>query len=192
MGNNKTQEKNTHKMATPPEAADYLAVQNLGDPNQAFFFGSMGVVSALVFANLGAAYGTAKAGVGIVSVAVLKPDLLFKSIIPVVMAGILGMYGLIIGILIRGSFTVVPYDKKSMQNPQDWSYNYYKGYTALGAGLCCGLSSLAAGLCIGVVGDAGVRGNAQRDILIALILMMIFAEALALYGFIVAIVLSSS
>ena len=63
----------------------------------------MGVVSALVFANLGAAYGTAKAGVGIVSVAVLKPDLLFKSIIPVVMAGILGMYGLIIGILIRGS-----------------------------------------------------------------------------------------
>ena len=76
---------------------------DLGDPNQAFFFGSMGVVSALVFANLGAAYGTAKAGVGIVSVAVLKPDLLFKSIIPVVMAGILGMYGLIIGILIRGS-----------------------------------------------------------------------------------------
>jgi F0F1-type ATP synthase membrane subunit c/vacuolar-type H+-ATPase subunit K len=42
-----------------------------------------------------------------------------------------------------------------------------------------------------VVGDAGVRGNAQRDILIALILMMIFAEALALYGFIVAIVLVS-
>ena len=76
---------------------------DLGDPNQAFFFGSMGVVSALVFANLGAAYGTAKAGVGIVSVAVLKPDLLFKSIIPVVMAGILGMYGLIIAILIRGS-----------------------------------------------------------------------------------------
>merc|ERR1711934_691184 len=147
MGNNKTQEKNTHKMAVPPTAEDYLAV--------------------------------------------LKPDLLFKSIIPVVMAGILGMYGLIIGILIRGSFTVVPYDQKSMQNPQDWSYNYYKGYTALGAGLCCGLSSLAAGLCIGVVGDAGVRGNAQRDILIALILMMIFAEALALYGFIVAIVLSS-
>ena len=63
----------------------------------------MGCVSALVFANLGAAYGTAKSGVGIVSVAVLKPDLLFKSIIPVVMAGVLGMYGLIIGILIRGN-----------------------------------------------------------------------------------------
>ena len=63
----------------------------------------MGVVSALVFANLGAAYGTAKSGVGIVSVAVLKPELLFRSIIPVVMAGVLGMYGMIIAILLRGA-----------------------------------------------------------------------------------------
>ena len=86
----------------------------------------------------------------------------------------------------------VPYTAESLQAPNNWAYTYFKGYQALGAGLCCGLSSLAAGLCIGVVGDAGVRGNAQRDILIALILMMIFAEALALYGFIVAIVLSSA
>ena len=77
-----------------------------------------------------------------------------------------------------------------MGDPANWQFGYATGYKQLGAGLCCGLSNLAAGLCIGVVGDAGVRGNAQRDILIALILMMIFAEALALYGFIVAIVLS--
>ena len=86
----------------------------------------------------------------------------------------------------------VPYTKESLTDPSKWGYGYFDGYKALGSGLCCGLSSLAAGLCIGVVGDAGVRGNAQRDILIALILMMIFAEALALYGFIVAIVLSSA
>ena len=48
---------------------------------------------------------------------------------------------------------------------------------------------MAAGLTIGVVGDAGVRANGQKDILIVLILMMIFAECLALYGFIIAIVL---
>ena len=86
----------------------------------------------------------------------------------------------------------VNYDTATLQKPADWQYGYYQAYKQLGAGLCCGLSNLAAGLCIGVVGDAGVRGNAQRDILIALILMMIFAEALALYGFIVAIVLSAS
>ena len=45
---------------------------------------------------------------------------------------------------------------------------------------------------IGVAGEAGVRGIKHRDILIAVILMMIFAEALALYGFIVAIVLAAS
>jgi len=61
----------------------------------------MGIAAALVFANLGSAYGTAKSGVGIVSVAVLKPDLIFKSIIPVVMAGVLGMYGMIIAILMK-------------------------------------------------------------------------------------------
>jgi len=47
-------------------------------------------------------------------------------------------------------------------------------------------------LTIGVCGDAGVRGNIHRDVLIGIILMMIFAEAIALYGFIVGIVLASS
>ena len=84
----------------------------------------------------------------------------------------------------------IKYTYDALANAGDWDFGPYKGYQMLGAGLCCGLSNLAAGLCIGVVGDAGVRGNGQRDILIALILMMIFAEALALYGFIVAIVLS--
>jgi len=64
------------------------------------FFGYMGVSFALVFANLGAAYGTAKSGVGISSIGVLKPDLVMKSIIPVVMAGILGIYGMIVAVIL--------------------------------------------------------------------------------------------
>ena len=58
--------------------------------------------------------------------------------------------------------------------------------------MCVGLSGLASGLTIGICGEAGVRGNLHRDILIGIILMMIFAEAIALYGFIVGIVLASS
>ena len=53
-----------------------------------------------MFANLGAAYGTAKSGVGICSMGVIKPDLIMKSIIPVVMAGILGIYGMIVAVII--------------------------------------------------------------------------------------------
>jgi V-type H+-transporting ATPase proteolipid subunit len=70
------------------------------DNGPATFFGFMGVACALVFANLGAAYGTAKSGVGIASMGVLKPDLIIKSVIPVVMAGILGIYGLIVSVIL--------------------------------------------------------------------------------------------
>ena len=112
------------------------------------FFAFMGIASAIVFANLGSAYGTAKSGVGICSMAVLRPELIFKSLVPVIMAGILGIYGLIVGVIMSLGL------KKE-------ELDFYTGYKYLGAGLCCGLSSLAAGLAIGIVGDGGVRANAQ-------------------------------
>jgi hypothetical protein len=43
------------------------------------FFGAMGCTSAIVFTCFGAAYGTAKAGVGISAMGVLRPDLIVKS-----------------------------------------------------------------------------------------------------------------
>ena len=55
---------------------------------------------------------------------------------------------------------------------------WYSGYAHLGAGLTVGLSSLAAGLAIGIVGDAGVRANAQQPrLFVGMILILIFAEA---------------
>ena len=39
----------------------------------------MGCMSAIVFTCFGAAYGTAKAGVGISAMGVLRPDLIVKS-----------------------------------------------------------------------------------------------------------------
>jgi V-type H+-transporting ATPase 16kDa proteolipid subunit len=50
--------------------------------------------------GLGAAYGTAKSGVGIASMAVMRPELIMKSIIPVVMAGIIAIYGLVVSVLL--------------------------------------------------------------------------------------------
>ena len=66
-----------------------------------FFFAYMGVASALVFANLGAAYGTAKSGVGIASLGVIDSSKIFKSLIPIIMAGILGIYGVIVAVLLN-------------------------------------------------------------------------------------------
>ena len=46
-------------------------------------------------------------------------------------------------------------------------------------------------MAIGVVGDAGVRANGQQPRLyVPMILTLIFAEALALYGLIVALILA--
>jgi V-type H+-transporting ATPase proteolipid subunit len=133
-----------------------------------------------VFLDLGAAYGTAKSGVGICSMGVLKPDLIFKSIVPIIMAGILGIYGLIVAVILNNKV-----------KPDGSNYAFGDGYRHLASGLTCGLSSLAAGFAIGIVGDAGVRANAQQEaIFVGMILILIFGEALGLYGMIVAIILS--
>ena len=65
--------------------------------------------------DLGAAYGTAKSGVGIASMGVLKPELIFKSIVPIIMAGILGIYGLIISVILSSKSKLVFITSSSLQ-----------------------------------------------------------------------------
>merc|ERR1719164_321713 len=36
---------------------------------------------------------------------VMKPDLVMRNIIPVIMAGVLGIYGLIVAVILQGSIT---------------------------------------------------------------------------------------
>ena len=142
------------------------------------FFSFAGIASALVFANLGAAYGTYKSGVGICHLGILRPEKIIKSVIPVIMAGILGIYGLIVAVILN--------QKINREN-----LNNKKAYSHLAAGLCVGLSSLGAGLAIGIGGDAGVRDLGQEDrIFVGMMLILIFAEALGLYGLIVSLILA--
>jgi V-type H+-transporting ATPase 16kDa proteolipid subunit len=67
-----------------------------------------------------------------------------------------------------------------------------RSFNALGAGLAVGLSGLAAGFAIGIVGDSGVRGTAQQPkLFVGMILILIFAEVLGLYGLIIALIMNS-
>jgi len=144
------------------------------------FFGVMGASAAMIFTALGAAYGTAKSGTGIAAMAVMRPELIMKSIIPVVMAGIIAIYGLVVSVIISQKVDAAP------------TYTLYTGFCGLGAGLAVGLSGLAAGYAIGIVGDAGVRGTAQQPrLFVGMILILIFAEVLGLYGLIVALILGT-
>jgi len=141
------------------------------------------------------------------------PKGIIKNIVPIVMAGVLGIYGLIVSVIIT----------QSISSPGGNGYNTYSifnGYVHLAAGLCCGLSCLAAGGTIGVIGDAGVRGfglkaeggrkwfwgddqdegdfgassnvEASNKLYVGMLIMLIFSEALALYGLIVALILSQN
>jgi len=164
-----------------------LAVE--GAVYSSYFFAYMGIASALVFANLGASYGTAKAGVGICSLGVIDSSKIYRALIPIIMAGILGIYGIIVSVLLNnaiGGDAMV--DSNLLKGG-----GQKQGYQFFAAGLCCGLSALAAGLAIGVAGDAGVRAFAQTDgIFVGMILILIFAECIGLYGMIISIIMVQS
>ncbi|CAJ0642669.1 1989_t:CDS:2, partial [Entrophospora sp. SA101] len=120
---------------------------------------------------MGAAYGTAKSGIGIAGAATFKPELIMKTLLPVIMSGILAVYGLVMAVLITGSCN---------------------GFIQLGSGLAVGLTGLAAGYSIGDVGDACVRAHAQQQkLFVGMILILIFAEVLGLYGLIVGLILNT-
>ncbi|KAL2492039.1 V-type proton ATPase subunit c4 [Abeliophyllum distichum] len=83
---------------------------------------------------MGAAYGTAKSGGGVASMGVMRPELVMKSIVPVAMAGVLGIYGLIIAVIISTGI-----------NPKAKSYYLFDGYAHLSSGLACGLAGNVVG-----------------------------------------------
>jgi V-type H+-transporting ATPase proteolipid subunit len=111
------------------------------------------------------------------------------------MAGIIGIYGLVVSVLIS--------------NGLKQEASLFTSFIQLGAGLSVGLSGMAAGFAIGIVGDAGVRGTAQQPrLFVGMILILIFAEVLGtsittliyertltslsgLYGLIVALLMNS-
>jgi len=160
----------------------------------------------------------------IVHTGIRHPSSVMKNVIPIVMAGVIGIYGLIVGVILAQSISTPTNDRANV-------YSIYTGMAHLAAGLCTGISGLAAGCCIGIVGDYGIRavgyrasqitlfpsskeaagystvpdadddGGAmvaddisgsddQNKLFVGMLIMLIFSEALALYGMIIALIVS--
>ena len=135
-----------------------------------------------------------------------SPELVWRNLIPIVMAGVNGIYGLITSIVILGSIAA----------PQDGgvnTYSLYSGCAHLAAGFCCGLSGLGSGACIGIAGDSAImacgtydveskrsiggrrmggkkKGGGGEKLFVAMVLVQVFAGNIALYGLIASIILS--
>lgn len=171
-----------------------------------------------VILDMGAAYGTGKAGTGIMISGISSPDLIWKNLIPIIMAGVNGIYGLITAIIIINQIVTPTQDGLG-------TYSLYTGFAHLASGLCCGLCGLGSGMAIGLAGDAGVRGCGYYDfetkkvvkqrsggglaggatagrkkkkagggdqLFVAMVLIQVFAGNLALYGLITSIILTQT
>lgn len=180
-------------------------------PSIAPFFGYMGVAFSIILANSGAAYGTAKSGVGILVAGISCPEQIWRNLIPIIMAGVNGIYGLITSIILMGAIS-------APENGQP-TYSLFTGFAHLAAGLCCGLCGLASGMAIGLSGSSSVQAcgyfeyqskkkpakvaqtggkkkkkeDAGGDkLFVVMVLIQVFAGNLALYGLITSIILSQS
>lgn len=192
-------------------------------PSWAVVVGYTGVAVAVSMSSWGAAWGTWKSGVSLLHTGIQHPNSVMKNIIPVVMSGVIGIYGLIVAVILS----------ESILQPQEGTrknvYSIHMAFAHLCSGLCVGISGLAAGGCIGIVGDYGVRavgyrasqitlfptsnekegystiaGNDeaggddvsgsedQNKLFVGMLIMLIFSEALALYGLIVGLIVSSA
>lgn len=88
------------------------------------------------------------------------------------MSGILAVYALVISVLIASDI-----------RPAPETYSLFAGFMHMAAGLSVGLSGMAAGYAIGIVGDVGVRAYMRQSrIFVGMVLILIFAEVLGLYG----------
>ena len=159
--------------------------------------------------DIGGAYGTARAGQGIMAMGIRSPELLMKNIIPVVMAGVLGIYGMIVAVILNGKITPPGAGTRYA------TYSQFNAFCHLAAGLCCGLTSLISGIAIGISADAGTRAvgaqsqmteswkkmgfsgdaggqaNSGNDnLFVATILIQVFASNIGLYGLITSLILS--
>lgn len=181
---------------------------------QFFFYlrGYFGAASCIILSNWGAAWGTWKSGLGLCGMAVNHPQGVIKNLVAIIMAGVLGIYGLIVSIIIAGAISA-PSNENGIN-----TYSQYNGWAHLAAGLCCGLSCLASGGATGVAGEVGIRATGLRAELnhaktsaltggsgaqvvdegdagkmyIGSVMILSFAGAIGLYGLIVALIITSS
>ena len=157
--------------------------------SSAVFYGLMGAGSALGLSCVGAAFGTAKSANFRSSKSENVKDFetnnnqepnFLVSLIPVIIAGVLAIYGLIYSVIVLAA---VPSE----------DYSESRGYAQFVGGLTVGLCCLASGLAVGMVGNKGLRSIAENKATrVQMILNLVYCEALGLYGLIFGLIAASA
>ncbi|MBL0342961.1 MAG: hypothetical protein IPP71_20080 [Bacteroidetes bacterium] len=192
---------------------EYTTIIDTSSQSSAVLFGLMGAASALILSTVGAAYGSSKPNIfhhlslssankqlpewenGLQQQESTFSNIQNKSklsgivpFIPIIIAGVLAIYGLIYSVIVLSSITAV-------------DYSTARGYAQFTGGLVLGFTCLASGVAVGIVGRDGLRSisenpSPQSGVFLTspvkLVLNLIYCEALGLYGLIFALIASSA
>ena len=82
----------------------------------------MGASICMILSSWGSAWGTWRAGLGVCHMGIDHPAGIIKNIVPIVMAGVLGIYGLIVSVIITQA--IAPPLTTDSTN----TYSTYNGY----------------------------------------------------------------
>ena len=85
------------------------------------YSGYMGAAICMILSSWGSAWGTWRAGLGVCHMGVDHPAGVIRNIVPIVMAGVLGIYGLIVSVIITQAISMPAQDMTNQ-------YSSYNGY----------------------------------------------------------------
>ncbi|MCS7366337.1 MAG: hypothetical protein NDF52_00460 [archaeon YNP-WB-062] len=142
--------------------------------------GLLGVLLSSSIPVAGASYGIITTGVSMAGAGTERPELIARLLLPLVLAEAIAIYGLLISIMLLGKLPIMMTSYEASM----------KGFTAGGIMAICGLM---ASIAIAYTGSAMAGAGVERpEIITRILLAVVLAEALAIYGLLISIMLIST
>eukprot|EP01112_Ceratiomyxa_fruticulosa_P010580 TRINITY_DN2810_c0_g1_i1.p1 TRINITY_DN2810_c0_g1~~TRINITY_DN2810_c0_g1_i1.p1 ORF type:complete len:176 (+),score=23.61 TRINITY_DN2810_c0_g1_i1:233-760(+) len=145
----------------------------------------LGVGLAMGMSGIGAAWGFAIIGTSMLGASVRVPRISSKHLISIIFCEAVAIFGIISGLVILsriGNNVVEP------PTPTDFKSSYILFASGVTAGIC----GIVSGLSVGVVGSGCALADAMNgSLFVKLLVIEIFASALALFGLISAMLLTT-
>lgn len=143
---------------------------------EAIIWAGLGVSLSVLLSVIGAALGISISAPAIAGAGTERPEIVSKSLIAVILAEALAIYGLVVGLLSLFAITSTL--------TADGAFRIFSG------GLTMGVAALGAGLGIGTSGAALASATAEKPELFSrAVVPLILSEALAIYALVVALLL---